>query len=97
MTPTRSPDRWRYVPWAIAALILLGNAVASRVSDQVNWGPEDFVAAGLLLALGCTAWEIARRVTPRPRRRLILGLAIVVAVLYVWAELAVGIFTNLGS
>ncbi|WP_210527010.1 hypothetical protein [Rubellimicrobium arenae] len=86
--------RWRVLPWAGAALLLLVPALAMRVTDEVAWGPEDFLALGLLLALGCGAWEIATR---RPSRRAVAALVILGAVLYVWAELAVGVLTGLGS
>jgi hypothetical protein len=38
---------------------------------------------------------VARRTSKK--NRLAIGIAFAVALFYLWAELAVGIFTNLGS
>lgn len=74
------------------ALMLLVPLVAMRFTDQVNWSPGDFVAAGVLLGgTGC-AYVWLTRQTGRRGRRLATGASLLVALLLVWAELAVGIF-----
>ena len=72
--------------------ILLVPAVAMRFTDEVNWGPGDFLAGGALLAGTGLAYVLAkRRIAGRPGR-VLLGALLAFGLLLVWAELAVGIF-----
>lgn len=78
-------------------LILLVPLVAMQFSNEVQWGPVDFAVIGcLLFGIGSLFILIARKIT-NPTHRLLVGAAFIIATLYVWAELAVGIFTTLGS
>lgn len=76
-------------------LILLIPLAAGRLSDEVSWTLADFAAMGALLFGGGLAvvWS-ARQAT---RRRVLIGSAILLALVWVWAELAVGVITNWGS
>lgn len=66
--------------------------VAMQFSNEVNWTVFDFVVAGsLLLATGLGIEAVLRKVK-RKDTRVALCAAIVVVLLIVWAELAVGIF-----
>ncbi len=78
------------------AVLLLVPLVAMQFTDAVNWSAVDFAVMGaLLFGAGSLSVVVARKV---PRKYwLVAGVAIAVALLYVWAELAVGIFTSLGS
>jgi uncharacterized membrane protein YgdD (TMEM256/DUF423 family) len=72
--------------------ILLVPAVAMRFTDEVNWGPGDFLVGGALLAGTGLAYVLTkRRIAGRPGR-LLLGALLALGLLLVWAELAVGIF-----
>ncbi len=75
------------------ALLLLIPAIAMRFTPQVSWGPVDFLlAAALLFGAGSLAVIGLARVRGAARRiALVLGIA--AALLLVWAELAVGLFT----
>ena len=73
------------------ALLLLVPAVAMQFTNEVNWGPLDFVHAGALLIGTGLAYEIASRKLRTARQRVVVGLALAVAFLLIWAELAVGI------
>lgn len=76
--------------------ILLVPLVAMQFTAGVSWDASDFIVMGLLLfGTGILFVLVARR-TPS-RRRLVVGCLFAAAFLYLWAELAVGIFTNLGS
>jgi len=73
-------------------LLLLIPLIAMQFTNQVNWAPSDFiVAAVLLLSTGFAIDFIIKKV--RTKKYLItLSAIIVVMLLLVWAELAVGIF-----
>jgi hypothetical protein len=72
--------------------ILLVPLVAMRFTGEVNWSPLDFIVAGLLLAgIGSLFVLLTRKLRTAPQRRAIGGGLLLTLVL-VWAELAVGIF-----
>lgn len=84
--------RLRLALWSFAALLLLLPLVAMQVTDAVNWGPEDFLAAAGLIGGAGLGVELAVRCI---RTRMVMFAAIagvVVLALLAWAELAVGIF-----
>lgn len=77
-------------------LILLVPLIAMQFTSEVNWDTTDFIVmACLLMGTGSLFVLAARKLNPR--RRLVAGILFVFAFLYIWAELAVGIFTDLGS
>lgn len=79
----------------VTGLVLLVPLVATLLSDEVMWTPGDFgVMGALLFGAGLAFLVVRRRVT---RYRALIGGAIFVALVLVWAELAVGVFTDLGS
>lgn len=101
MAVTRTPKSLLMTNTAFAwlalatCLLLLVPLIAMQFTSEVNWSVMDFVVMGaLLMGSGSLYVLIARRVPPR--RRLVMGLLFAVAVLYIWTELAVGVFTNLG-
>lgn len=84
--------------------VLLGTAgvlviplVAMQFSSEVNWGVEDFTVIGTLLISAGLLYIFLTRQVHDAHRRFVTGLIIAGVVLYLWAELAVGIFTNWGS
>lgn len=90
---TRSgAERWRWWLWGLAGLAFLAPAAAMGLTDEMNWGPGDFLLFGALLAAGCAGVELVMRTMRRPLHRLVGGLAVLAAVVLVWAELAVGVF-----
>ena len=78
------------------ALILLVPLIAMQITDEVNWGLSDFVAMGALLFFTGGAFVLSGRRFP-VGKRLVIGIACACVFLYVWAELGVGIFTNIGN
>jgi hypothetical protein len=77
-------------------LILLIPLIAMQFTNEVNWDTKDFSVMGFLLLSTASLFVLVSRKTPR-RRRIVIGLMFAAAFVYIWAELAVGIFLNLGS
>ncbi|MGZ9043119.1 MAG: hypothetical protein ACXW24_01670 [Telluria sp.] len=59
---------------------------------EVNWTLFDFVAAGVLLAGTGLSYVLASRLVRTARQRTLIGVALALALVVVWVELAVGIF-----
>ncbi len=75
--------------------VLLVPLLAMRFTDEVAWTLLDFVTAGTLVFGAGLVFVLAARTMPKYRG--LTGIAIPVTLIYVWVELAVGIFTTLGS
>jgi len=74
------------------ALLLLIPLIAMQFTDEVNWTLFDFIVAGfLLLATGLMCELVIRKIN-KIEHRIVICLAIIAALLLIWAELAVGIF-----
>lgn len=88
-----STDRKRpLIILAIVLGILLIPLVAMQFSEEVKWTLSDFIVAGaLLLTAGFCLDLILRKVGTR-KNRILLAVLLLLVVLLVWAELAVGIF-----
>lgn len=85
-------SRWRVAGWGLAGAILLAPALAMQVTQEVSWGPGDFLAAALLLGLTGFAIEGAVRVVRPGAARVAAVAGAGAGLLLIWAELAVGIF-----
>ena len=77
--------------------ILLLPLLAMRFSTEVNWTARDFVVAAALLLGAGFALELAVGKLANLKQRLLWIAAIALAFVYLWAELAVGIFFHFGS
>ena len=60
--------------------------------NKMNWGLEDFLAAGALLFTAGVLVVLALRSFQRPGQRAMAVAAVILLLALVWAELAVGIF-----
>ena len=83
---------WRLGFWGLAALVLVLPLVAMQVTDQVSWGPGDFLVAALLLAGTGLGLELAMRLFREPIQRWLAAGGVAFVGALIWAELAVGIF-----
>lgn len=92
----RNPDKALIWIMGTAGVLFLIPLVAMQFTSEVNWDETDFIVwAILLFAAGSACLWVSRKV---PRNRwLPAGALIALLFFYIWAELAVGIFTNLGS
>lgn len=73
-------------------LILLVPLVAMRFSDEVAWGPMDFIVAGVLLTGMGLIFELVVRRLKNPTQRVTFGIVLAIVFLLIWMDLAVGIF-----
>ena len=74
------------------ALLLSVPFIAMQFTSEVNWSLFDFIVAGaLLFGTGLTCGFVIRKVNRMNYRVAICGAILVVLVL-IWIELAVGIF-----
>lgn len=77
--------------FSIAALLLVP-LIAMQFSAQVQWTLLDFVAAGSLLVAGGLTLELLLRRVKGRNKRVLLFIVLMIFLLLVWVELAVGIF-----
>lgn len=77
-------------------LFLLVPFVAMQITTQVMWSGFDFLVMGaLLLIVGSLLILIARNLSLGAFRWL--SIIILITAVYVWVELAVGLFFSLGN
>ena len=76
---------------SIPALLLVP-FIAMQFSSEVQWTGFDFLVAGILLLAAGLTLELILRKAATTRQRIILGIALLIVFLLVWAELAVGVF-----
>lgn len=76
--------------------LLLIPLTAMQFSKEMNWDETDFIVMGFLLFATASLFVVVARKLPRKYWSAI-GVFSAAAFLYLWAELAVGIFTNWGS
>ncbi|MFO7538398.1 MAG: hypothetical protein R6X32_10105 [Chloroflexota bacterium] len=77
-------------------IILLIPVIAMQFISEVHWTLSDFVMMGFLLfGTGSIFVLTARKIDKK--YRVATGIAFTLALLWLWAELAVGVFTNWGS
>lgn len=67
----------------------------SSTRDGVNWTPSDFAVMGTLLFVTGLSLDFVLR--SAGKYRVAAAIVIIAAFFWLWAELAVGVFTNWGS
>ena len=75
----------------IAAMLMVIPLIAMQFTKEVNWGLFDFIIAGVLLFGTGLMCELAIRKITNVKIRMAICLTLLAALLFLWAELAVGI------
>lgn len=84
--------------WLVLATVFVLSIplIAMQFTQEVNWDTGDFILMGsLILGAGSLFLLISRNVSRK--YRFATAVIIAATVFFIWAELAVGIFTSLGS
>jgi hypothetical protein len=76
----------------VVAFLLLIPLISMQFDIGVNWTAQDFVAAGILLGGVGLMGELVMRKVKTTRLRVVMCAGLLVTLLLLWAELAVGIF-----
>ena len=74
------------------AILLLIPFLAMQFTNEVNWSVSDFMVAGVLLRGTGLLCELVMRKVKNIKTRLAICGVILLALLIIWIELAVGIF-----
>ena len=74
------------------AIMLLIPFIAMQFTNEVNWSVSDFMVAGMLLLGTGLLCELVMRKVKNIKTRLAICGVILLALLIIWIELAVGIF-----
>ncbi len=83
---------------ALATCVILSiPLIAMQFKSDVNWELSDFIIMGVLLFGMGSAFVLVARKFRDNFNRVLIGFTFLLLFIYIWAELAVGIFTNLGS
>ena len=77
----------------IPSFLLLIPFIAMLFTDELNWTASDFIIAGFLLyGTGLVCEFILRKVKKLKYRIALCGIILVILIL-IWVELAVGVFS----
>lgn len=76
----------------VTSILLLIPFIAMQFTNEVNWSPFDFIVAAVLLLGTGLLCELAIRKINNIKYRIAICAAILIALILLWIELAVGIF-----
>jgi uncharacterized membrane protein len=77
-------------------LLLTIPLVAMQFTSEVNWTLSDFILMGVLIFTVSSLFVLVARKVQK-KSRLAVGAVFLLGFLWLWAELAVGVFTTWGS
>ena len=75
-----------------ATVLLLIPLIAMQFTDEVNWTVLDFVVGAALLFGAAFMLDLLLRKIKQTRYRVAAAIALLIILVLIWAELAVGIF-----
>jgi hypothetical protein len=76
---------------AVIGVLLLIPFIAMQVSDEVKWSGFDFLVMGILLFGTAVICEFILRKATKRASRVLLCLTVLVVLVLIWMELAVGL------
>ena len=76
----------------VLVILLLIPLIAMQFTDEVNWTPLDFVFAGVLLLATGLIFDLVMRKVKNIKYRIVILIILLLGLVLIWAELAVGIF-----
>jgi hypothetical protein len=77
---------------SIAAILLLIPFLAMQFSDEVSWSLFDFLIAGFLFVSSAFLIDFILNKVRKKSYRILLSLVVLLLLVILWVELAVGIF-----
>jgi len=78
-------------------VILLLPLIGMQFSSEISWSTSDFITMGSVLLVFGLAYELVLKRVANKDRRFVAIILLAGLFFYLWAELAVGIFTNWGN
>ena len=78
--------------YGIPAMLLVLPLLAMQFTKEVNWTVSDFVIGGILLFGTAGIIDFVLRKVKSRRNRIILSVSVLLVLMLIWAELAVGLF-----
>lgn len=82
---------WRLLGWSVIIGLIALPAIAMQFTREVDWGPEDFLFASVMLGGVGLAFELAVRANPSAAYRGGTALALGAGLVMLWINAAVGI------
>ena len=82
---------WRYLISGNLCLLLIP-LVSMQFTSEVSWQLLDFIVAGVLLFICGSVLLAIRYSTMRGLTKVFVGVTVLLVLVLIWAELAVGIF-----
>jgi hypothetical protein len=83
--------RLKFIVLIVISLLLIP-LIAMQFTEEVNWTPMDFVFAGVLLLATGLIFDLVFRKVKNINYRIVILTILMLVLLLIWAELAVGIF-----
>jgi DNA-binding winged helix-turn-helix (wHTH) protein len=89
--------RWRIARWLAAALVLLMPLLAMQLSEEVNWGAEDFIWLAVMLTAFGLMFEVGLTWSTSLFYRAGLVMALATGFMLIWVIMAVGMIGGEGN
>ena len=81
-----------FILLSVIAMLLLIPLLAMQFTNEVDWKPFDFAIMGILLLSTGLSIKFVLRKVKSTKHRMLIGGVLLLTLLLIWAELAVGLF-----